>query len=134
MNNNPNQQITAGKRNRRVSGISWRLFGALAVFIVLTLVIIWIFQVVLLNIFYEKSKIDEFYDAEGEIIESVGDIEKLRQAVFLHSIDSDMCIRVFKISNGSADELLGSNPNSGCVIHNVSSDGLSRLYEKCGRQ
>ena len=130
MNNNTNQQITAGKRHRRVSGISWRLFGALAVFIILTLVIIWIFQVVLLNIFYEKSKIDEFYDAESEIIESSGDIEELRKVVFIHSIDSDMCIRVFKISNGTAEEMVGSKPNSGCVIHNISSDGLSQLYKK----
>ena len=129
MNNNTNQQITASRKHRRVSSISWRLFGALAVFIVLLLIIIWIFQVVLLNIFYEKSKIDEFYAAESDIIESVGDMDELRKAVFVHSIDSDMCIRIFKISSGIAEELVGSKPNSGCVIHNVSNDGLSRLYK-----
>lgn len=120
---------TDHKNRRRVSSISWRLFGALAIFIVLILIVIWIFQVVLLNIFYKKSKLDEFYRAENEIIETIEDRDNLKKTIYSHSIDSDMCIRVFRVVDGSAKEIVSSRSNSGCVIHNISNDGLSRIYK-----
>ncbi len=123
---------TDQKKRRRVSSISWRLFGALAIFIVMILIVIWIFQVVLLNIFYKKSKLDEFYRAESEIIEAVEDRDNLKRTVYSHSIDSDMCIRVFRVVDGNAEEMVSSRSNSGCVIHNISNEGLSRLYKKAG--
>ena len=82
MEYNANKHITARTRNRRASGISWRLFGALAVFTVLILVSIWVFQVVLLKFFYGKSKLDEFYYAETEISAVIDNDQELRKAVF----------------------------------------------------
>ena len=58
------------KNKRYVAGISWRLFGSLIIFVTLILIVIWIFQVVLLNRFYENSKLEEFGYIKGtEIIE-----------------------------------------------------------------
>ena len=120
----------ASKDNRYVSGISWRLFVALAIFVIVTLAIIWIFQVLFLNVFYEDSKLDEFEIIQNEIRASVDDREKLQGVVFGRSVGTDTCIRVFQINDGSAEEIAGSDVNVGCIIHHVSSDFLARLYSQ----
>ena len=79
------------KRNRRASGISWRLFGALAIFVVLVLIVIWLFQVVLLDRFYESSKFDEFADTDKEIFNLIDDEEKMKGTAYMRSAKTDSC-------------------------------------------
>ena len=108
--------------------MSWRLLCALAIFVVVILLFVWVFQVVLLNVFYEGSKIDEFYSVEKDVLSVIDDKERLNDIIAVRSIDSDMCIRVFKVSNGKAEQIANSTPNTACVIHNISNDGLLKLY------
>ena len=117
------------KTVRRVPSMSWRLFCALAIFVVVILLLVWVFQVVLLNVFYEASKIDEFYSVEKDVMSVIDDSERLNDIITVRSIDSDMCIRIFKVSNGKAEQIANSTPNTSCVIHNISNDGLLRLYD-----
>ena len=56
--NREKTNIKQGKENRHTASISWRLFGILVAFVAVMLLIIWIFQVVLLNKVYHKSKLD----------------------------------------------------------------------------
>lgn len=131
MNRIDMQKQSASKtHNRHVSGISWRLFVALAVFVVIMLLVVWVFQVLLLNKFYEGSKLDEFEEIESELISIVDDKEELRRLTFIKSVDSDTCIRVFEISNGVAEEIAESDVEIGCIIHHVSSDVLYQLYSR----
>ena len=116
------------KKNRRASGISWRLFGALTIFVVLVLIVIWVFQVALLNRFYEKYKLDEFSRTETEIYNALGNEGTMIETVYRCSFEADSCIRLFKIVNGSAVELVNSEVNNGCILHSMSGDGLSKLY------
>lgn len=119
------------KRNsRRGIGISWRLFGVLLVFIIVTLLIIWIFQVVLLNKFYEKSKIDEFKDTDSAIVATLENRSDLENTVYSYSVKYKECIRVFKVKNNIATEIISSDVNFGCVIHHISMNELSNLYTK----
>ena len=117
------------KNRRRVSGISWRLFGMLTLFVVLCLIVIWTFQVALLNRFYENSKLDEFHRTDEEIFAVLDDSELLQTTVYLRSIETDSCIRVIKITDGVSREIAGSDTNANCFIHRAASDEVRRLYE-----
>ena len=118
------------KHSRREMGISWRLFGMLLIFIVVMLLIIWIFQVVLLNKFYEQSKMEEFEITNEAIVSSLGDELLLERTVFSYSIKFDECIRVFGVKDGVATQIKSADINAGCVIHHISADELSSLYSK----
>lgn len=118
-----------GKR-RRVSGISWRLFGTLALFVVLVLFIIWIFQIALLNRFYEGAKFDEFEDTEREIFELVNNEKRMVGAVYMRSEDTDSCIRLYKVINGNAVIIADSDINGGCILHSLSSSAFADLYNQ----
>jgi len=85
------------ERSRRASGISWRLFGTLVVFVVLILVIIWVLQIVMLNSFYERSKLDEFARSESDIFEHIDHEEEMIDSLYKRSISSDACMILYKM-------------------------------------
>ena len=118
------------KNKRHVAGISWRLFGLLIIFVTLILLVIWIFQVVLLNRFYENSKLEEFSETEKLISDSFNGEESLKRAVLSRSAETHTCIRVFKISNGVAENIADADVNMGCYLHHVSGKSLYQLYEQ----
>ncbi len=114
---------------RRVSGISWRLFGMLTLFVVLTLIVIWTFQVALLNRFYESSKLDEFRQTDDEIFYVSDNAELLQRVVYRRSIETDSCIRVFKITESSPIEIANSEANTNCLIHSADREEIRQLCE-----
>lgn len=119
------------RRYRREMGISWRLFGGLLVFIAFSLVVIWIFQILLLNRFYEYTKMEEFDATDVALSANLGDTEALNSTASLYAMEYDECIRVFRIDDGDAKELTGEvcvTPT--CLIHHVSSDTLSDYVGK----
>ncbi len=133
MNADRSQKKDNRQEKRRATGISWRLFGTLAVFVVLILAVIWFFQIVLLDSFYEKSKLDGFEAAEEDIFNAIDNEEQMIDRVYLQSVGTDTCIRLFRIENGVADEIADSDVSMGCVLHHLSGDGLSRLYDHAAK-
>lgn len=115
------------RSRRRVSGISWRLFGMLTLFVVLCLIVIWTFQVALLNRFYESSKLDEFHQTDEEIFSATDDIELLQKITYKRSIETDSCIRVFKITDGVPREIADCDTNINCFIHHADGGEIRRL-------
>ena len=118
------------RRSRHASGISWRLFGALTVFVVLALIVIWVVQVALLNRFYEKYKLEEFVENEKAIFEHIDDEKSMSESVYAYSSEADSCMRLFKVVDGNAVEIVDSEVNKGCILHSMSGEGLSRLYSQ----
>lgn len=129
MNNETRKDGRISISSRYVSGISWRLFGSLIVFVVLILSVIWIFQIVLLNRFYENSKTEELRLTEEILNGCLGDEEELREQVYIRSIDTDTCIRVFRIDGDEAVEIADSDVYMGCTLHHIG-DGLDHIYQK----
>ncbi|MBQ3013321.1 MAG: HAMP domain-containing histidine kinase [Clostridia bacterium] len=115
------------RSRRRVSGISWRLFGMLTLFVVLILIVIWTFQVALLNRFYESSKLDEFHQTDEEIFSATENIELLQRITYKRSIGTDSCIRVFKITDGVPSEIADCDANINCFIHHADGAEIRRL-------
>ena len=124
------QNERVGIGGRHLAGISWRLFGMLTLFVVLALSVIWIFQVVLLNRFYEDSKLDEFSATETAVFGAFGANGEIKATVYTRSVDTDTCIRLFKIKDGRAESISDSDVNSGCFIHHVTGEALSQFYER----
>ena len=126
MQNRMNQTNT-NRGNRYVSSISWRLFGALIVFVSMILLVIWVFQIVLLNQFYEKAKTEELIVTDREISSSFHDENTLCETVYVRSVETQTCIRVYKIANGETEIIADSDVNMGCSLHHIG-DGLNRYY------
>lgn len=123
------------RRNRKeyagsTTGISWRLFGTLVLFVVVALLVIWIFQIALLNDFYEDSKMDEFTATDNSVFEVISDREQMKTLIYKHSAATDTCIILFEVIDGRAVEIASSDVNPGCMLHHVEGQGLSQLYEQ----
>ena len=118
----------------RATGISWRLFGTLVLFVVVALLVIWFFQIALLNDFYERSKMDEFAATDEAIFENITDKEQMKSLIYKYSAAADTCIILFEVVDGKAVEIASSDVNPGCMLHHVESYGLSQLYEQAENQ
>ncbi len=132
MNREARQEGKINLSSRYVSGISWRLFGSLIVFVVLILAVIWIFQIVLLNRFYENSKLEELRESDKLISGAIGDENELIERINVRSVETDTCIRVFRVVDGKLNEIAGSDVNKDCTLHNAEND-LNRFYENAVR-
>lgn len=123
--NSNSAKQTQKYNSRRQMGISWRLFGVLLIFIAFILVVIWIFQVLLLNKFYRHTKMKEFETTDTAISAVLGDTERLSDTASFYASEYDECIRVFKVNGGEADELVPdicTTPS--CLIHHTSKRSL----------
>ena len=112
---------------RYVSGISWRLFGALVLFVAVILAVIWIFQIFLFDRFYKEAKLQDLYSTDREISEKFSDEQSLRQAVYLRSVETHTCIRVYHVTESAVRIIADSDVNIGCSIHHIG-DGLDYYY------
>ncbi len=122
--------VNVNTKGRYVSGISWRLFGTLILFITLILVVIWFFQIVLLNQFYESSKLSELEATQKTVSESLSDERGLGKIAYLRSVETDTCIKVYSVNGAESRLIADSDVNMGCTIHHVSGDGLNRYYRR----
>ena len=120
-------QANTNKGNRYVSSISWRLFGALILFVSMILLVIWVFQIVLLNRFYENVKTEELIQTDHEISSMFHDEKALCEIVYIRSVETQTCVRVYRITDGETTIIADSDVNMGCSLHHIG-DGLNRYY------
>ena len=109
------------KADRRVCGISisWKLFAFLAGFVAFMMIVIWGFQVLMLDNFYKNTKREELERISLAIGEYV-DTEYLGDAVYSCAVDYVTCIRVFKINDDlNAVEVASADVAADCTIHNI---------------
>lgn len=122
-------------RRPRIS-ISWKLFAYLTLFTTFILIVVWVFQIGLLNYFYRQSKYRELDDAEKSLsLVLEQDPDSLGEKIGQLSDKYVACIRVYRLSwTGSRAyaESLASSPDvsSGCLIHNMDETYLTYLYKE----
>ncbi len=103
----------------------------LAVFTAFALLVVWVFQVVLLNQFYETIKIDEITSAAEEISDMVQDGSSIGDSVTAVYKNSLILTKVFKIESDGSMELVGSADAVGdYYLKYTTSVQLSQLYRK----
>lgn len=110
-------------------GIRWNLFAFLALFVAFILVVVWVFQVLLLGRFYESAKVKEL-KLTASLIESNIDKDDLEETAYTLAGDYSVCIILYQISGGKANEILSCDISSGCMIHHMSSRSFSNFYNE----
>ncbi len=106
-----------------------KLFAYLALFVVFTLLLLWLFQVIFLNDFYRAvmlRKIKGDANVLADNIESE-DIQSLSERI---AQESNLCVLVYSIKNGRAERIASVDMSRDCMIHRISSESLGELYSK----
>jgi len=110
-----------------------QLFVLLTVFIAVTLVLLWIFQIALLRPMYEMVKMREL-KAVTRLLSADPDAENYQEFADSLARRTNICISVYRITGRYAETHAVSHIESSCFIHNAASDTmLSRLYN-CARE
>ena len=100
MDNNAN----ASKRRRiRPIGIKWKMFAIIICFISLFAVALWIFQIRMLNFFYQKAKFSELENTASLIESSLGNDDSVAVLADSYSKEYYNDIWVYKTSGGRLD-------------------------------
>lgn len=114
--------------NKRRVGIRWRLFGALALFTAVILLVLWLFQVRLLGTFYEREKFSELRDAVG-VLEKYLDRENAEERVAEYARENGICVRIFSVDGTYVRLIADADVTSSCVIHHLPAEALGNMYD-----
>lgn len=113
-------------------GVTSKLLVYFLIFMMLMLIVLWVFQVMLLNLFYRNTKMNEM-ERITEVIEVALDSgdEALDNMTHRYAAEYVVCIRVFRIDpENRADEVADADVSEGCFLHHISGQTLTELYNK----
>ena len=120
------------EENRRPGvSISAKLFGFLALFTFFILIVVWIFQIGLLNYFYRETKYKELEMADYAIVHALRDnSDTLQETVEELGSKYDICSRVFRVEGEKLYQIVSVDVSGDCLIHHMTEKFLTYLYNK----
>ena len=119
----------SGNGASRILSVRAKLLIYFACFAAVMLLIIWVFQVRMLDYFYRQTKMDELSRVSHEIETDIESDELKTRAVDL-ALTYDTCVRVFKASSGHlGSEIVSADVAPTCLIHHLPSDELNNIYQ-----
>ena len=124
------ERETGRTQSVRGMGISGKLFLYLFVFTLVVMFLIWLFQIFLLDVFYERAKYKELDRVAEELAYFSDDEESLGTAVYDYASRYGICISVYKLNGSAAEEITKSHVAGVCAVHLLSDKDRSELYEK----
>lgn len=130
MTETPTERRPARERKRRGIGIQWRLLGYLSIFVVIILVVLWVFQIRMLDRFYEDIKNREMQHTANALIAVLGDDAATEETVYAYAVEYTTCIRVFRVEGVIARNVASADVSGDCIIHHITPDFLATLYER----
>ncbi|MCQ2432480.1 MAG: HAMP domain-containing histidine kinase [Clostridia bacterium] len=112
-------------RFRPLKSIRWRLVAYLAVFVIILIAILWIFQIVFLDSIYKKIKVTEIYNTAEVLrreVSSFGPSSSLDKTIESLSADNQICIQVLDysmrdVSRANHDTCYSIGTNEACFVH-----------------
>ena len=124
------------KCRKRHLGVRPRLFLALAALSLLSLVVLWVFQIRLLGYFYEREKFSEIEELASNLSTLVGK-DSLASQVQTNAEEHETCICIFRIEQDPAGgdkktavPVANAEGNNDCMIHHMPKDQLSKIYDQ----
>ena len=106
-----------------------KLFAYLALFVVFTLLVMWLFQFVFLKDFYEAIMINDLKKGAKVLSENIESSELTHLAERIAQ-DKNLCVLVFSISDKRATRMVSVDMSKDCMIHRISGEDLAKLYEE----
>lgn len=119
---------TEGKRKRGL-GIQWRLLAYLTVFVLFILLVLWVFQVQMLDSIYENMKEQELEQTATALSLALGDDEETKDAVYTYASQYSICICVYRVDRMTATPTGVACVSGSCIIHHLPGEYLGALYE-----
>ncbi len=120
---------------KRAPGISirWKLATYLAIFIVIVLLVTWVFQIYLLDTFYEHIKKKELVAVADSLIENIEN-EELKLIAYRHAVEGSMTVVICRFEDGWPDTVINMDATGrhGMVLSDDLVLGLSRLANEHG--
>ena len=138
-NTSNNQKVPGGRDRRGCSalkggfGITATLFISLAAFTAFALLVVWIFQVLLLPRFYERSKMSEIYEISDVIergIERNASKDSIENTVFRMANENSICVLTYSIKGARGQQILSCDVSKRCLIHHIPSRNIDNLYRE----
>lgn len=116
-------------------GVATKLLFYFLIFMMLMLVVLFVFQVMLLNVFYRHTKTTEMAHI-SEMIEVLLEDGKsgLSKNVIDHADEYRICVRVFSVGQDGLAEVADVNAAETCFLHHIDSRTLERLYQKAAHE
>lgn len=113
-------------REKRQSGIVSKVYGYMAGFVVILLILLWLFQVVLLDGFYTVIKKGSIKSTAQTIIQNIKseNVEELLERI---SHMDNLCIRIV---NEDLETVYSEETMPNCTIHKMEPDRLAAIYEE----
>lgn len=113
------------KLNKSELNIKWKIFAFFSLFSLIMILLLWLFQIVFLNSFYEAIKIRELYSTSNSI-ELALNSPDLEETIEKASHNNDICTLLYKNSN----LIYSSNVLMNCIIHKTPSFLLYPIITK----
>jgi len=125
------QDTTKRKRKRRRNppSIKLKIFGWLALFTAIILVILWLCQTVFLDDIYKLIKISEIRLTAAELVRSV-DSPSFEDDAHASAQRNDLCMLVLRMESAdTAHRILTVQTLKNCVIHTIEKSDTFVLYD-----
>lgn len=118
------------REGSRKIGIKWKMFSILLVFIIVVVTVVWIFQVALLNVFFQRTKFSELDMSAERIASASYDESELENTVYDCAEEYFSSVVVFKVENGIATPMIRAGNKLNTIMAFFSREDMQRFYEK----
>ena len=107
--------------------IRWKLAIYMAVFVLVILGITWLFQVFLLDTFFQKVKQNEMRETAIELSEKL-ESDDLKLTAYRVAMDHSLCVVVYKIDPNGVAQIVNVDATGGNVIVSFDNNRLGQFY------
>lgn len=111
--------------------IRWKLAAYMSVFVAVILIVTWLFQVFLLDTFFQSIKEGEMRDSALSLAEKVGEND-LEIAAYQEAIDHSLCVVIFHLKEGSSyhKPIVSVDATGSNVALSLSEKRLKDFYDR----
>ncbi len=107
--------------------VRWKLIVYMSVFIAIVLMVVWVFQVFLLDVFYRSIKKTEMEDAARVLAMCVGS-DDLEITAFGEAVDHSLCVGVYRIEDSTAKQLVAVDATGSNLALSLTKERLHEFY------
>ncbi len=113
--------------------IRWKLAVFMAVFVAIVLIITWLFQVFLLDLFFRNVKKSEMRESAKEIISDLTASE-LNSTVYAEAVDHALCVMVYRFEDDRIEQISNVDATGSNVIMSLDHERISEFYQKARKK